>query len=98
MISLESEKSQMSKEELLKSLTPEQLEKVKACKNADEILELAHEEGVDISEEQLHMITGGNCSTIPECCPECSCIYFETVDENVYRCKFCSHQWHEHNF
>ena len=41
-------------------LTPEQMEKVGACKSADELVELAKAEGVDLSEEQLEAISGGS--------------------------------------
>ena len=47
------------REELLKGLTEEQIKKVKACKNAEEILALAKEEGVTLSEEQLEAVSGG---------------------------------------
>ena len=47
------------REELLKGLTEEQIKKVKACKNAEEILALAKEEGVTLSEEQLAAVSGG---------------------------------------
>ena len=45
--------------ELLNGLTNEQIEKVKACKNAEEILALAKEEGVELNDEQLEAISGG---------------------------------------
>ena len=47
------------REELLKGLTEEQIKKVKACKNAEEILALAKVEGVTLSEEQLEAVSGG---------------------------------------
>ena len=42
-----------------KDLTPKQMEKARACKNADDLVELANEEGVDLSDEQLDAIAGG---------------------------------------
>ena len=39
--------------ELLKGLTDEQIKKVGACKNSEEILALAKAEGVQLNEEQL---------------------------------------------
>ena len=51
------------KEELLKGLTEEQIAKVKACKNGEELLKLAKEEGVELSNEQLEAISGGACSS-----------------------------------
>ena len=40
-------------------LTPEQLEKARACRSADELAQLAREEGVELSDEQLDGIAGG---------------------------------------
>ena len=42
-----------------KDLTPKQMEKARACKNADDLVKLANEEGVDLSDEQLDAIAGG---------------------------------------
>ena len=47
------------REELLKGLSEEQIKKVEACKNAEEILALAKEEGVTLSDEQLEAVSGG---------------------------------------
>ena len=52
----------MSKEKLLKGLTEEQISKVKACKTQEELLALAKQEGVELSEEQLSAVSGGACS------------------------------------
>ena len=40
-------------------LTPEQMEKVKACKTPEDILALAKEEGYELSDEQLKAVSGG---------------------------------------
>ena len=40
------------KKELLKGLTEEQIAKVKACKNQEELLALAKEEDIELTEEQ----------------------------------------------
>jgi len=53
------------KKELLKGLTPEQIEKVKACKGQEELLKLAKGEGIELTEEQLQAISGG-CGTASE--------------------------------
>ena len=47
------------REELLKGLTEEQIAKVKECKTSEEILALAKEEGVTLSDEQLAAVSGG---------------------------------------
>ena len=51
------------KKELLKNLTEEQIAKVKKCKNQEELLKLAKEEGIELSNEQLEAVSGGVCSS-----------------------------------
>ena len=59
----------------IKDLSPEQQEKAKACNTPEEILELAKEEGFELSPEQLDAIAGGNgegtawnnCTPCPNC-------------------------------
>lgn len=41
-------------------LTPEQLEKARACKSAEELIELAKSEGIELNDEQLEAIAGGS--------------------------------------
>ena len=53
----------MTRNELLKGLTPEQIEKVKSCKNRDELLALAKAEGIELTNEQLEAVNGGGCTT-----------------------------------
>jgi hypothetical protein len=57
------------REELLKGLTEEQIEKLKECKNQEEVLKLAKEEGIELTDDQLEAVSGG-CSGV-ECCPKC---------------------------
>ena len=87
------------KKELLESLTAEQIEKVKHCKNSEELLKLAKEEGVQLSDEQLDAVSGGcyNSSSVERYeidemqCPEClnrHCM--EKVSDAWYRCKWCN--------
>ena len=64
------------KNSLLKGLSEEQIAKVKACKNSDEILALAQKEGVELTDEQLEAVNGGFCdpdgsSINPIQCPKC---------------------------
>ncbi len=49
------------KKELLKGLTEEQIEKARACKSGEEILMLAKQEGIELTDEQLEAISGGAC-------------------------------------
>ena len=41
-------------------LTPEQIEKAKACASVDELVSLAKEEGVELTDKQLESISGGD--------------------------------------
>ncbi len=61
------------KKELLNGLTEEQIAKVKACKNQEELLKLAKEEGVELNNEQLEAVNGGFCdsSDLKAHCPNC---------------------------
>ena len=40
-------------------LTPEQMDKVRACKSPEDILALAKEEGYELSEDELDAVSGG---------------------------------------
>jgi hypothetical protein len=51
------------KESLLKGLSPDQIEKVKACEDTHDLLQLAKDEGVELNEEQLSAVSGGACSS-----------------------------------
>ena len=50
------------------NLTPEQKEKIKACTSPEEMLELAREEGYELTDEQLAGIAGGGFWSDP--CPK----------------------------
>ena len=41
-------------------LTPEQQEKVRACKTTEDILALAKEEGYQLSDKELEAVSGGS--------------------------------------
>lgn len=81
--------------DLLKGLTKEQIEKIKACKDSEEILSLAKEEGIELTDEQLAVINGGSClpSFIdPFDCPKCGCDNI-TKDGREYECNKCHYVW-----
>ena len=40
-------------------LTPEQKEKARACKSADELIALANSEGIELTDDQVEAISGG---------------------------------------
>ena len=54
------------KKELLKGLTKEQIAKVMACEDTRDLLQLAKDEGVELTDEQLKAISGGACSSTKE--------------------------------
>ena len=89
------------REELLKGLTKEQIARVKACKNGNELLELAKAEGVELTDEQLKAISGGGvCSVVSNIgdainqsdCPFCGCNDV-VVKDGWARCKGCGEKW-----
>ena len=41
-------------------LTPEQMDKARACKDSDELVALAKSEGVELTDDQLDAIAGGS--------------------------------------
>lgn len=88
----------MKKSELFKGLTAEQIKKAKACKNSNEILELAKKEGLELTDEQLQIVAGGSaCITTPTECPKCgsSCIITDYGVGIGYlcECEKCGHHW-----
>ena len=89
------------KEELLKGLTKEQIAKAKSCKNEEELLELARQEGIELTSEQLEAVNGGICTSTPSFrCPICNSDRVKTVlKENSIAewygntCEECGHYW-----
>ncbi len=59
-------------EDYIKDLSPELQEKARACKNMDELMELAGEEGVELSDEALGNVAGG-CSSSSTPCNHSGC-------------------------
>lgn len=84
------------KQELLKGLTEEQIAKVKNCKSNEEILKIAKEEGIELTNEQLEAISGGGvCTSISRTCPECG-EWLELYDYgNRWRCGDCDCWWND---
>ena len=89
------------KEELLKGISEEQIAKIKACKNQEEIMAIAKQEGFELTDEQLEAVNGGCSSTDKrKQCPNCGSKNTElspnTKGKSVngmlvtyYRCKDC---------
>ena len=80
------------REDLLKGLSEEQIAKVKACKSQEEVFKIAKEEGVELTDEQLEVISGGSiCAPV---CPNCGTkenVYkgYEEWNQDKYVCKKC---------
>ena len=88
------------KSDLLEGLTEEQIAKVKACHDNKEIISLAKDEGIELTEEQLEAINGGCSSGTARKCPKCDSTNVvlspgtkgKTVNGfqvTYYRCKDC---------
>ena len=91
------------KEELLKGLSEEQIEKVKACKDHSDLLQLAKDEGVELNDEQLNAVSGG-CTNVEDKQPQCpNCgstnttfdgtAFRGTQTEYWYRCGNCGNRF-----
>jgi hypothetical protein len=94
-------KGELMKQELLKGLTEEQIAKVKACKNHEELLAIAKAEGIQLTDEQLAAISGGGaCSVVSDIgdylntndCPKCGCNDYE-LKNGMRKCKKCGYKW-----
>ena len=80
--------------ELLKGLTEDQIAKVKACDNTSDLLALAKDEGVELTNEQLEAINGGACSNTDNCPPCQYCgsdnvKHYKSGGNFSYKCKDC---------
>ena len=86
------------KEELLKGLSEEQIAKVKECKNQEELLKLAKDEGVELTSEQIEAVSGGGCFSTSKC-PNCGSKDFRKLPRyqvsgcSTYQCNSCGHEW-----
>ena len=87
--------------ELFKGLSEEQIAKVRDCKNSEEILALAKQEGIELTEDQLEAVNGGFCESTPSfICPECgssdiSAVHLSGAISMYWSCtcKTCDHHW-----
>jgi len=92
------------RKELLEGLTEEQIKRINECKSSEEILEYAKEEGLELNEELLEVVSGGGddkANTVKcDYCGSANCEMYKTLknwyyDElNYYwRCKDCGKEW-----
>ena len=89
------------KKELLKGLSEEQIKKVEACKDSEEILSLAKAEGIELTDEQLEVVSGGGCFYTIKCI-KCGSDNlsdeYKEINHKEYRkfkCNNCGHKWRE---
>ena len=91
----------MKRKDLLKGLTPEQIKKLKACKNRDDLLTLAKDEGIELTPEQLEAVSGGGAlchSSMTKDCkwPNCDGVadYVNSHDgTSLYKCRKCGKEF-----
>ena len=86
--------------ELLKGLSEEQIAKIKDCKTQEDLLRVAKEEGIELTEEQLAAASGGGaCSVIsdigdyinPNDCPRCGSNNIKDKG-TYYICQSCGYK------
>lgn len=87
------------KEERFKGLSEEQVARAKACKNQKEVLKLAKEEGIELTDEQLGAVSGGCQSVL--ICSNCRCELVNIFEDGTgekegwkhVRCNKCGNTW-----
>ena len=83
------------RKDLLNGLTEEQIAKLNECKNQEEILKLAKEEGIELTDEQLEAVSGGVSCGENHPCPKCGSKNIRV--SVIYRClicKDCEYEYH----
>ena len=87
------------RKELLKGLTEEQIAKIKACESQEEILKLAKEEGIELTDEQLEAVSGGGSCLVQgndeleEECPKCHSRNYSKLTKIRAKCNVCGNVW-----
>ena len=87
-------------EDILKGLTDDQRKKLEACKSREEFEALAKDELIQLSDEEIEQISGGERSFWdwlfgkPLKCPSCNSKDCEEIEPNAYgtkmaRCNVC---------
>lgn len=93
-----SKKEIAMRNELLKGLTKDQIERVRACSDAKQLLALARREGIELTSEQLEAIYGGACTSVKFKCPVCDSdnvkkILCPDASYDKYICQACGHEF-----
>jgi predicted RNA-binding Zn-ribbon protein involved in translation (DUF1610 family) len=97
----------MNLEDYIKDLDPELQERARACGSAEELLALAKEAKVPLSDEALATIAGGeeiaSGTCIKKKCPKCGCTRLGYQEEKTsryirthYSCSACGYEWDEY--
>ena len=86
------------KKDLLNGLTNEQIAKVQACKDREELLVLAKSEGIELTDEQLEAVNGGTCTEEKITCRKCKSTnvssYQDVIFKDIhYKCNNCGNEW-----
>ena len=84
------------KQDLLKGLSKEQIAKLRECKSQEEIIALAKQEGIELTDEQLEAVNGGFCSDDIPSCPKCGSKHVNRLgvyDGVAYDCRECNYSW-----
>ena len=86
------------KKDLLKGLTEEQIAKVKECKSLEEIVAIAKQEGIQLSDEQLQAVNGGGCNSAekPTHCPRCNSTNIRMITN--LQLSICAHTFYKCDF
>lgn len=81
------------------SLTQEQQKQTLACKTPEEMLELAREEGYELSDENLEQINGGSMWDSGTQCPKCHGANVMEIQPDIHsgriirECRGCGYSW-----
>ena len=72
--------------------SPDLQAKLQACESAEELVELARENGVELGDEELDEIAGGGVWNRPKNCPKCGSTSIYNYGARFY-CRACRHEW-----
>ncbi len=74
-------------------ITAEQLKRASECESREELLELAAQEGVELTDEQLEQVSGG-WGRSEQRCPQCNsdhCVYDSFL--SIFICQDCMYEF-----